>query len=70
MIRHEQNAKECRIVEDQLKSTNLKRQVLHVQNGIFYITKQIRQGFNDDPDDYAFKKGMPCPTTHKILAPQ
>jgi hypothetical protein len=70
MIRHEPNTKECRIGEDQLKPTNLKRQILHVQNGIVYITNQIRRGFIDDPDDYAFKEGMPCPTTHKILAPQ
>jgi hypothetical protein len=70
MIRHEPNAKACRVVEDQLKPTNMKRQILHVQNGIVYNTNQTRQGFIDDPDNYAFKEGMPCQTTHKILAPQ
>jgi hypothetical protein len=70
MISHEPNAKECRVVEDQLKPTNMKRQILHVRNGIVYITNQTRRGFIDDPDDYAFKEGMPCPTTHKILTPQ
>jgi hypothetical protein len=70
MIRHDPNAKECRIVEDQLKPTNLKRQILHVQNRIVYITNQIRPGYIDDPDNYALKEGMPGPTTHKILAPQ
>jgi hypothetical protein len=69
MIRQEPNAKACRVVEDQLKPTNMKRQILHVQNGIVYITHQTRRGFSDEPDDYAFKEGMPCQTTHKILAP-
>jgi ribonuclease HI len=70
MIRHKPNAKACRVVEDQLKPTNMKRQILHVRNGIVYITNQTRQGFIDDPDDYAFKEGMPCLTTHKILTPE
>jgi hypothetical protein len=70
MIRHEPDGKECRVVEDQLKPTNMKRQIQHVRNGIVYITNQTRQGFIDDPDDYTFKEGMPCQTTHKILAPQ
>jgi hypothetical protein len=70
MIRHEPNAKACRVVEDQLKPTNMKRQILHVRNGIVYITNQKRRGFLDDPDNYTFKEGMPCQTTHKILAPQ
>jgi hypothetical protein len=70
MIRHKPDAKECRVVEEQLKPTNMKRQILHVQNEIVYITNQTRRGFIDDPDDYAFKEGMPCQTTHKILAPQ
>jgi hypothetical protein len=48
----------------------MKRQILHVRNGIVYITNQTRRGFIDDPEDYAFKEGMPCPTTHKILALQ
>jgi hypothetical protein len=69
MIRHEPNGKECRVVEDQLKPTNMKKHMLHVRNGIVYITNQTRQGFIDDPDDYAFKEGMTCSTTHKILAP-
>jgi hypothetical protein len=30
MIRHEPNAKEWRVVEDQQKPTNMKRQILHV----------------------------------------
>jgi hypothetical protein len=70
MIRHEPNAKACRVVEDQLKPTNMKRQILHERNGIVYITNQTRRGFIDDPDNYAFKEGMPCQTTHKILASQ
>jgi hypothetical protein len=70
MIRHEPDTTECRVVEDQLKPTNMKRQILHIRNGIVYITNQTRRGFIDDPDDYAFKEGMPCKTTHKILAPQ
>jgi hypothetical protein len=70
MIRHEPDGKECRVVEDQLKPANMKRQIQHVRNGIVYITNQTRQGFIDDPDDYTFKEGMPCQTTHKILAPQ
>jgi hypothetical protein len=57
-------------VPDQLKLTNMKRQILQVQNGIVYITNQTRRGFIDDPDDYAFKEGMPCQTTHNILLPQ
>jgi hypothetical protein len=70
MIRHEPNAKECGVVEDQLKPTNMKKHILHVRNGIVYITNQTRRGFIDDPDDYAFKEGVTYPTTHKILAPQ
>jgi hypothetical protein len=70
MNKHEPNAKACRVVEDQLKPTNMKRQILHVRNGIVYITNQTRRGFIDDPDDYAFKEGMQCQTTHKILVPQ
>jgi hypothetical protein len=70
MIRHEPNAKECRVVEDQLKPTNMKRQIINVRNGIVYITNQTRRGFIDEPDDFALEEGMPCPTTHKILAPQ
>jgi hypothetical protein len=70
MIRHEPDATGCRVVQDHLKPTNMKRQILHVRNGIVYITNQTRRGFIDDPDDYAFKEGMPCQTTHKILAPQ
>jgi hypothetical protein len=69
MIRQEPNAKECRVVEDQLKPTNMKKHMLHVQNGIVNIRNQTRQGFIIDPDDYAFKEGMTCPATHKILAP-
>jgi hypothetical protein len=65
MIRHEPDAMGCRVVEDQLKPTNMKRQILHVRNGIVYITNQTRRGFIDDPDDYAIKEGMPCQTTHK-----
>jgi hypothetical protein len=56
--------------KDQLKLTKMKRQILHVRNGIVYIKNQTRRGFIDDPDDYKFKEGMPCQTTHKILAPQ
>jgi hypothetical protein len=48
----------------------MSKHILHVQNGIVCITNQTRRGFKNDPDDYAFKEGMPCPTTHKILAPQ
>jgi hypothetical protein len=48
----------------------MKRQILHVRKGIVYITNQTRRRFIDDPDNYAFKEGMPCLTTHKILAPQ
>jgi hypothetical protein len=70
MIRHEPNAKECRVVEDQLKPTNMKKHLLHVRKGIVYITNQTRQGFIDDPDDYAFKVGMTCLTTNKIIAPK
>jgi hypothetical protein len=70
MIRHEPDATGCRVVPDQLKPTIMKRQILHVRNGIVYITLQTRRGFIDDPDDYAFKEGMPCQTPHKILAPQ
>jgi hypothetical protein len=51
MIRHKPNAKEYRVVEDQLKPTNMKRQIPHVQNGIVYITNQTRRGFIDDPDN-------------------
>jgi hypothetical protein len=40
IIRHEPNAKECRVVEDQLKPTNIKRQILHVRKRIVYITNQ------------------------------
>jgi hypothetical protein len=70
MIRHEPDATGCRVVQDHMKPTNMRSQILHVQNGIVYITNQTRRGFIDDPDDYAFKEGMPCPTTHKILARQ
>jgi hypothetical protein len=42
MIRHEPNAKACRVVEDQPKPTNMKRQILHVQNRIVNITNQTR----------------------------
>jgi hypothetical protein len=42
MIRHEPNAKECREVQDQLKPTNIKKHILHVRNGIVYITNQRR----------------------------
>jgi hypothetical protein len=70
MITNEPNAKECRVVEDQLKPTNMRKHILHVRKGIVYITNQTRRGFIDDPEDYACKEGMPCPTTHKILAPQ
>jgi hypothetical protein len=70
MIRHKSDATGCRVVEDQLKPTNMKRQILHVRNRIVYITNQTRRGFIDDPDNYAFKEGMPCQTTHKILASQ
>jgi hypothetical protein len=63
MIRHKPNAKACRVVELQLKTTNMKKQILHVRNEIVYITNQTRRGFIDDPDDYAFKEGMPGQTT-------
>jgi hypothetical protein len=58
MIRHEPDATECRVVEDQLKLTHKKRQILQVRSGIVNITNQTRRGFIDDPDDYAFKEGM------------
>jgi hypothetical protein len=53
-----------------MKPTNMRSQILHVQNRIIYITNQTRRGFIEDTDDYAFKEGMTCPNTHKILAPQ
>jgi hypothetical protein len=58
MIRHKPDAKECRVVEDQLKPTNLKKQIVHVRNGIVYITIQTRQGFIDDPDDHHTQVGQ------------
>jgi hypothetical protein len=70
MIRHDPDATGCRIVKDHLKPTHMKSKTLHVRNRIIMITNQTRSGFIDDPEDYAFKEGMPCPTTHKILAPQ
>jgi hypothetical protein len=70
MIRHEPDATVCRVVQDHLKPTNIKRQILHIRNGILYITNRTRRVFIDDPYNYAFKEGMPCQTTHKILAPQ
>jgi hypothetical protein len=70
MIRHEPDATGCRIVMDELKPKNTKNKILHVCNGIFIITNQKQSGFMDDQEDYAFKDGMPCPSTHKILAPQ
>jgi hypothetical protein len=70
MIRHEPDATGCRIVTDKLKPKNIKSKILHVQNGIIMITNQKRSGFIDDPEDYAFKDSMQCPTTHKILALQ
>jgi hypothetical protein len=70
MIRHNPDATGCRIVTDELKPKNMKSKILHVQNGIVMITNQTRSGFIDDPEDYPFKEGMPCQTTHKILAPQ
>jgi ribonuclease HI len=70
MMRHEPDATGCRVVPEQRKPTNMKRQILHVWNEIVYITNQTRQGFIVDPDNYAFKEGMPCQTTHKKLAPQ
>jgi hypothetical protein len=68
MIRHDPDATGCRIVKDHLKPTNMKSKILHERNGIVMITNQTRRGFIDNPEDYAFKEGMPCPTTHKILA--
>jgi hypothetical protein len=38
MIRHKPDATGCRVVQDQLKPTNMKRQILNVRNGIVYIT--------------------------------
>jgi hypothetical protein len=70
MIRHEPDPTGCRIVKDHLKPTSMTSKTLHVGNGIVYITNQTRRGFIDDPEDYAFKEGMPCQTTNKILAPQ
>jgi hypothetical protein len=70
MIRHEPDPTGCRVVPDQQKPTNMKRLILHIRNRIVYITNQTRLGFINDPDNYAFKEGMPCQTTHKILAPQ
>jgi hypothetical protein len=55
---------------DELKPKNMKSKILHVRNGIVMITNQTRSRFIGDPEDYAFKEGMPCPTTHKILTPQ
>jgi hypothetical protein len=43
MIRHEPDATECRVVEDQLKPTKMKRQIIHVGNEILYITNQTRR---------------------------
>jgi hypothetical protein len=51
MIRHEPDATDCRIVKDHLKPTNMTSKILHVQNGIVYITNQTRRGFIDDPED-------------------
>jgi hypothetical protein len=62
MIRHDPDTTGCRIVTNQLKPNNMKSKILHVQNRIIMITNQIRSGFIDDPEDYAFKEGMPCPT--------
>jgi hypothetical protein len=70
MIRQDPDATGCRIVKDQLKPTNMKSKTLHVRNVIVMITNQTRSGFIDNPEDYAFKERMLCPTTHKILAPQ
>jgi hypothetical protein len=42
MIRHKPNATGCRVVQDHLKPTNMKRQILHVRNRIVYITNQTR----------------------------
>jgi hypothetical protein len=58
MIRHEPDATVCRMVPDELKPTN-----------IVMITDQKQKGFIDNPEDYVFKDGMPCPTPHIILAP-
>jgi hypothetical protein len=70
MIIHDPDATGCRIVTDQLKPKNMKSKILHVLNRIVMITNQTRIGFIDNPKDYPFKEGMPCPTTHKILTPQ
>jgi hypothetical protein len=70
MIGHDPDATGCRIVTDQLKPKNMQSKILHGRNGISMITNQTRSGFIDDPEDYPFKEGMPCQTTHKILAPQ
>jgi hypothetical protein len=70
MIRHNPDATGCRIVTDELKPKNMKSKILHMRNGIVMITNQKRSGFIDDPEDNAFKEGIPCQTTHKILAPQ
>jgi hypothetical protein len=34
MIRHELDATGCRVVQDHMKQTNMRRQILHVRNGI------------------------------------
>jgi hypothetical protein len=70
MIRHNPDATGCRIVTDSLKPKNMNSKILHVRKGKVMITKQTRSEFIDNPEDYAFKKGTPYPTTHKILEPQ
>jgi hypothetical protein len=47
----------------------MKKKVRHVCNGIVMITDQRRKGFIDNLEDYGFQDGMPCPASHKILAP-
>jgi hypothetical protein len=48
----------------------MKRKVLHVQKGIVMIAEQGCKGLINDLEDYGFEEGMPCPTPHKILAPE
>jgi hypothetical protein len=66
MIRYKPDITGCRMGPDKLRPTNMKNKVLHVCNRIVMITDQRQKVFIDNPDDYGFQDGMPCPTPHKI----
>jgi hypothetical protein len=70
MIRHEPDATGCWMVPKAQRPINMKRKVLHVKKGIVMIAEQGCKGLINDLEDYGFEEGMPCPTPHKILAPE